>query len=152
MVANALLGFSFPPGTTVLVSLDTPQSSPTSTGRGGQALFPFEGRQSAFQLVINLQISIWAVHIPGQMNVIANLLSHQDQTLPMERSLNPEITKHLLWGSLHVGLFATRCNTKLPTFMSLVPYPKAQVMDTLSLSRQNLELMPFRLISFSPRF
>ena len=70
-----------------------------------------------FQLVINLQISILVVHIPGRMNVITDLLSHQDQILPTEWYLNPEIMRHLFlfWGSPLLDLFATRWNTKLPT-------------------------------------
>ena len=38
----------------------------------------------------------------------------------------------------HVDQFATRWNTKLPTFVSLVPDPQALVVDPLSLSWQNL--------------
>ena len=70
-----------------------------------------------FQLVINLQIFVRAVHIPRKMNVIADLLSCQDQNLPMEWSLNLQFTKQLfhLWGSPHVDLFAIRFNAKLPT-------------------------------------
>ena len=39
----------------------------------------------------------------------------QGFSLPQDRSLNPDITKHLLylWDSPHVDLFATKWNTKL---------------------------------------
>ena len=105
-----------------------------------------------FELVINLQISIRAVHILEKMNVIADLLSCQDQTLPTEWSLNPEITKHLfhLWGSPHLYLFATRWNTKLLTLVSLVPDPQALAADALSQSWQNLwayAFLPHQLLT-----
>ena len=70
-----------------------------------------------FQLVINL----WAVLILGKMNVTANLLSHQDQTLPTEWSFNLEITSHLfpLRDSPHMDLFAT--SSQLLCLYSQIP-------------------------------
>ena len=87
------------------------------------------------QLVINLRISLRAVLIPEKINVIANLLSCQDQTLPTEWSLNQDITRHLFshGGSPQVDLFTTRWNTKLPTFLSPVPDPWVLVVDAFSL-------------------
>ena len=52
-----------------------------------------------FQLVTNLRISLWAVHIPEKMNVIADLLSRLDHTPPTEWSVNQEATRLMfpLW-------------------------------------------------------
>ena len=105
-----------------------------------------------FQLIIRLQMSILAVHILGKMNFIVDLLSRQDQTLPMEWSLNPVIVRclFLLLGSPHEELFATRWNTKLPTFVSLVPAPLALAVDALSMSWQNLwdyAFPPYQLLT-----
>ena len=81
----------------------------------GDGLFPlWKETKLPFQLASKLWISLGAVHIPGKMNIIASLLSHQDQTLPTEWSLNSEVTKHMfrLWGSSQVDLFVTRWNAK----------------------------------------
>ena len=76
----------------------------------------------------------------GIMNIIANLLSCSDQTLPKEWSLNREVMRHMfcLWGSPHVDLFATRLNAKLPTFEFPMPDPQALAMKALSLPWQDL--------------
>ena len=140
-MANAHLGFSFPPVARVLVSSDNSTVISYINREGGTRSFSlWRETERVVQLVINLQISIRAVHIPGNMNVIADLLSRQDQTLPTEWSLNLEITKHLflLWCSPHMDLFETRWNAKLQTFASLVPDPQALAVDALSLSWQNL--------------
>ena len=88
-----------------------------------------------FQLVSNMKISLWVVHIPGKMNIIADLLSCKDQTLSTEWLLNPKVTRHMfcLWGSPQVELFATQGKTKLPTLALPVPYSQALGMDALSL-------------------
>ena len=142
-VAKALLGFSFPPGATVLVSSGS--CFLHKQGGGTCSLSLWKVTELMFQLVINLQISIQGVHIPGKMNVITNLLSCQDQTLPMELDTQPGDHLFLLWGSPHVDLFATRLNTKLPTFVSLVPDPQVLAVDALSLSWQNLWAYAFPL-------
>ena len=40
-------------------------------------MFLWKGTELLFQMVINLQTSLGAVHISGKMIVIADLLSHQ---------------------------------------------------------------------------
>ena len=77
---------------------------------GGNLLFlPLE-TELLFQLVTKLQILLPAVHIPGKMNIITDLLSHQDQTLSTQWPLNPEVTTPMfcLWGSPHVDLVKRR--------------------------------------------
>ena len=115
--------------------------SPTSTGRQEslslwrqmELLFQLVSKLLLFQLVSKLQISLRAIHIPGRMNIVTDLLSRQDQTLHIEWSLNPEVMRYMfhLWGFPHVDLFATRLNAKLPTFVSSVADPQALAMDAL---------------------
>ena len=144
-------GFSFAPGAKVLVSSDNSMVVSYINREGGTRSFSlWKETDLVFQQVINLQISIGVI----KMYVIADLLSRQDQTLSTEWSLNPEITRHLflLWGSPHVDLFATRWNTKLPTFESLVPDPQAhafpphqlftKVLTKLCQSMLNCSLWP----------
>ena len=93
-----------------------------------------------------------AAHILGKMNVIADLLSCQDHTLPTEWSLSQKITRQLfhLWGSPIMNLFATRWSTKLPTFVSPVPDPRVLAVDFLSMQWQNLYayvFMPHQLLT-----
>ena len=137
-VAKALLGFSFPPGATVQVSLDNSTVVSYINREGGtHFLSLWKDTELIFQLFINLQISIWAVYIPGKINVIANLLSRQNQTLPTEWSLNLEIMKHLfhLWGSPPVNWPPDGTPSFQP---SCLGFQVSLAGDTLFLSWQNL--------------
>ena len=72
-------------------------------------------------------IVVWARHIPGFLNVIADHLSRPDQPIPTEWSLHPEIMTHIfrVWGTPEVDMFVTLSNSHLPWFMSPVPEPRA---------------------------
>ena len=72
-------------------------------------------------------------HLPGHLNVLADHLSRRDQFLKTEWSLNPAVARRVfrVWGSPHVDLFALQCNTKLATYMSLIPEPEAWKVDSL---------------------
>ena len=101
-VAKALLEF-FLQGTTVLVSSDN-STVVSYINRMRTCCLSFWKEMKLFsQQVINFRISLSAVHIPGKMNVLADLLLSQDQTLPADMLLNQEIMRHLfhLWGSPH---------------------------------------------------
>ena len=91
------------------------------------------------------QVTLKARHIPGQLNVIADKLSRLGQTIQTEWSLHPEVFKAICsrWHQPHVDLFATRFNSKLPQFVSLVPDPQAWAVDALSLSWANLDPYAF---------
>ena len=68
VVAKALVGFSFPLGITVLMSSDNSTVvSYINKECGTRSLSLWKETELVFQLVISLQISIWAVHIPGKM-------------------------------------------------------------------------------------
>ena len=86
------------------------------------------------------QIALVARHIPGRLNVLADLLSRPDQILTSEWSLAPRIFKRLmkLWDSPMVDLFATRWNFKLPLFVSPIPDPQAWSVDALTTSWEGL--------------
>ena len=77
-VSKALQEFPIPQNASVLVSLDTVVSY-INRERGTGSLSLWKETESLFQLVAKLLISLRAVHIPGKMNIIAYLLSCQDQ-------------------------------------------------------------------------
>ena len=68
-------------------------------------------------------LTLKARHIPGCLNVMADLLSRSNQVQSTEWSLHPQVFKQICqkWFTPHVGLFATHLNHKLPLYIS---YPK----------------------------
>ena len=91
------------------------------------------------------QVTLKARHIPSRLNVVADKLSRLGQTIQKEWSLLPEVFRALCsrWHQPQIDLFATRFNNKLPLFVSPVPDPMAAAVDTLSLSRENLDAYTF---------
>ena len=77
------------------------------------------------------QITLKARHIPGCLNVMADLLSRLNQVQSTEWSLHPQVFTQICqkWFTPHVDLFATRLNHKLPLYMSPVPDPNAWDID-----------------------
>ena len=65
------------------------------------------------------QITLKARHIPGCLNVMADLLSRSNQVQSTERF--KQICKSKKWFTRHVDLFATRLNHKVPLYVSAVP-------------------------------
>ena len=61
-------------------------------------------------------ITLKARHIPGCLNVMADLLSRSNQVQSTEWSLHPQVFKQICqkWFTPHVDLFATHLNHKLP--------------------------------------
>ena len=70
-------------------------------------------------------ITLKARHIPGCLNVMADLLSRSNQVQSTEWSLHPQVFKQVCqkWFTPHVDLFATHLNHKLPLRVSN-PRPK----------------------------
>ena len=108
--------------------------------------------RSLFQLTRELlewtdrhAITLSARHIPGRLNVLADLLSRQDQILHTEWSLHPAVARQLwrVWGQPHLDLFATSMNNKLPVYVSPLPDPNAWEEDALSLNWTNLWVYAF---------
>ena len=81
------------------------------------------------------QWTLKARYIPGSLNVIADQLSRQEQTLPTEWSLHPLVVQDLFkrWGHPLVDLFATRYNNKCQVFVSPAPDPLAWQVDAFTL-------------------
>ena len=96
-------------------------------------------------------IHIQVRHIPGKLNVLADILSRPDRILPTEWCLDREIAHQIfsLWGTPQIDLFATRLNHLLPLFVSPVPDHRACAVDAMSLEWKNLfayAFPPFKLV------
>jgi len=98
------------------------------------------------------QIVLSAQHIPGRLNVLADLLSRRHQVIHTEWSLSPQIAHQIwkVWGQPHLDLFATASNAKLPTFVSPYPDPLAWETDALSLSWKGMWAYAFPPFSLIP--
>ena len=81
-------------------------------------------------------ITLKARHIPGCLNVMADLLSRSNQVQSTEWSLHPQVFKQICqkWFTPHVDLFATHLKYKLPLYVSPVPDPNAWHIDALHLN------------------
>ena len=80
-------------------------------------------------------ITLKARHIPGCLNVMADLLSRSNQVQSTEWSLHPQVFKQICqkWFTPHVDLFATHLNHKLPLYVSPIPDPRAWDIDALNI-------------------
>ena len=63
-------------------------------------------------------IHLDAGYLPGQSNVLADLLSRRDKVIGTEWSLHPQMARALLrvWGSPLLDLFVTPLNANLPLY------------------------------------
>ena len=77
-----------------------------------------------------------ATHIPGCLNVMADLLSRSNQVQSTEWSLHLQVFKQICqkWFTPHVDLFATRLNHKLLLYVSPVPDQYAWDIDALNIN------------------
>ena len=85
-------------------------------------------------------ITLKARHIPGCLNVMADLLSRSNQVQSTEWSVHPQVFKQICqkWFTPHVDLFATHLNHKLPLYVSPIPDPRAWDIDALNINWTNL--------------
>ena len=85
-------------------------------------------------------ITLKARHIPGCLNVMADLLSRSNQVQSTEWSLHPQVFKQICqkWFTPHVDLFATHLNHKLRLYVSPIPDPRAWNIDALNINWTNL--------------
>ena len=81
------------------------------------------------------KITLRPRHIPGCLNVIADLLSRSNQVQSSEASLHPLVFKQICqkWFVPHVDLFATPLNHKVPLYVSPVPDQHAWDIDALNI-------------------
>ena len=93
----------------------------------------------------SLDVHLNARYLPGQSNVLADLLSRRDQVIGTEWSLHPQVARSLLrrWGSPLIDLFALSLNVKLPLYCSLVPDPQAVFEDAFRHPWGNLDVYVF---------
>lgn len=103
------------------------------------------GTHSRSLYLLTLQLFTWTDqhgiilvprHIPGHLNVLADRLSRRHQIIQTEWSLSQSIADRIwkVWGRPHVDMFATRENSKLPTFVSPFQDNQAWRTDALSFS------------------
>ena len=81
------------------------------------------------------KLSIYAEHIPGVLNGLADSLSRRRPDFS-DWTLNHQVFEILLkrWGPLDVDLFAACHNTQLKSFFSYHPDPEALASDALAQS------------------
>ena len=86
-----------------------------------------------------------ARYLPGENNVLADVLSCRGQVVGTEWSLHPQVARSLLraWGNPSIDLFATCLNAKLPLYCSLVPDPQAVFEDAFRNPWDDLDLYAF---------
>ena len=94
-------------------------------------------------------ITLKARHIPGCLNVMADILSRSNQGQSTEWSLHPQVFKQLcqMWFTPHVDLFTTHLNHNLPLYVSPVPNPNAWDIDALNINWMALTAEKIRWIS-----
>ena len=99
------------------------------------------------------QITLKARHIPGYLNVMADLLSRSNQVQSTEWSQHPQDFKQICqkWFTPHVDLFATRLNHKFPLYVSPVQHPNAWDIDALNTNWMGLTVCAYPLMALLHR-
>ena len=82
------------------------------------------------------QITLKARHIPGCLNVMADLLSRSIQVQSTESSPHLEVFHQICqkWFTPHVDLFTTHLNHKHPLYVYPVPDPNVWDIDALNIN------------------
>ena len=93
----------------------------------------------------SFDVHLEARYLPGESNVLADVLSRRGQVVETEWSLHPQVARALLrmWGNPSIDLFATCLNAKLPLYCSLVPDPQAVFEDAFRHPWDDLDLYAF---------
>ena len=93
----------------------------------------------------SFDVHLDARYLPGESNVLADVLSHRGQVVGTEWSLHPQVARALLraCGNPSIDLFATCLNAKLPLYCSLVPDPQAVFEDAFRHPWDDLDLYAF---------
>ena len=92
-----------------------------------------------------IYVHLEARYLPGQNNVLADLLSRRDQAIATEWTLHRQVAKAFLsaWGSPSIDLFASRLNAQLPVYCSLVLDDQAALEDAFRHPWDNLDVYAF---------
>ena len=93
----------------------------------------------------DFDVHLDARYLPGENNVLAEVLSRRGQVVGTEWSLHPQVARSLLraWGNPLIDLFATSLNAKLPLYCSLVPDPQAVFEEAFRHLWDDLDLYAF---------
>ena len=93
----------------------------------------------------SFDVHLDARYLPGESNVLADVLSRRGQVVGTEWSLHPQVARALLrvWGNPSIDLFATCLNAKLPLYCSLVLDPQAVFEDAFRHPWDGLDLYAF---------
>lgn len=94
-------------------------------------------------------ISLFAVHIPGKLNTLADNLSRGVSLSPTEWSLSPQVAQTLFVEIFQpsIDLFASIRNHKLPVYCSRSRDERALATDALSISWRGMTAYAFPPIS-----
>ena len=90
-------------------------------------------------------VHLEARYLPGECNVLADVLGRRGQVVGTKWSLHPQVARALLrtWGNPSIDLFATCLNAKLPLYCLLVPDPQAVFEDAFHHPWDDLDLYAF---------
>ena len=96
-------------------------------------------------------VHLEARYLPGQSNVLADLLNRRNRVLGAEWSLHPQVARKLIrtWESPSLDLFATHLSAKLPLYCCLIPDPQAAFEDAFRHPWNDLDTYafpPFHLV------
>ena len=119
----------------VLVLTDNTTVVAYIKNQGGTHSLPlFRATRELFQWTETNGVTLRVSHIPGKLNVVADMLSRKNQILPTEWSLSPTLFRqiHKLCPAIQVDLFANCLNHQIPTYVSPVPDDQAWAVDALS--------------------
>ncbi len=119
---------------------------------GTQSVSMFQLTQELFLWCDKHKVSIRVSHIPGKLNIVADMLSRKGQMLPTQWILNPEIFKQIQsrFPTIKVDLFANCLNHQLPIYVSPFSDDQAWGLDALSFQWETLmayAYLPTSLIS-----
>ena len=136
-VLNALMAFRKQlTGMTVQLMTDSATVVSYLRKQGGTvSLSLYRLAREVLLLARDAQITILVKHIPGEKNVLADLLSRRDKIIHTEWTLHQSVVNALCitWDRPNIDLFATRLNYRLPVFVSPMADPQAVDVDALSI-------------------
>ena len=84
----------------------------------------------------SFDVHLEARYLPGESNVLADVLSRRGQVVGTEWSLHPQVARALLrtWGNPSIDLFATCLNAKLPPILLACPGSTGRLRGCVSSS------------------
>ncbi|MDJ0933744.1 MAG: hypothetical protein QNJ43_26440 [Breoghania sp.] len=133
-------------GKQILVASDNTTAVSYINRQGGtHSMILMDITQDLFALVLDLEMTIRARHIPGRLNRTADLLSRADQVVNTEWTLNRQVAAQLwtVWGKPTIDLMATELTHQLPTYISPYPDPQAFAVDAMSCAWHGMDAYLF---------